>query len=416
MRRFTLFTELLNTAFSSIMRHKSRAFLTVLGIIIGVTTVIAMVGVTEGINVSFQKQMEELGSNIINVSKVEPGIRLGRPPKELRMRKNLTLEDLKAIEKLPSIESAVGQLSMFERGLVRSKFNTSRGIVLVGVTHDYLDVVKINLIGGRFFTEPEERSKANVTILGADVATNLFPGVDPIGKKLHIGNTTYTVIGVMEKRGSFMGQSQDNYVVIPLTTLIKKYPAAKKRLWGGLHIMARPKSPELLERAMDEITEVLRMRRKLKPDQENDFAIYTQEYINELFSQLVSGVFLVGILIASISLLVGGIGIMNIMLVSLRERTSEIGLRRAIGAKKKHILFQFVVEAVTLSLVGGLLGMFLGFALSFLAKAAANFPAAVTPFGVILGVGVSTMVGLFFGIYPAWKAANLNPVEALRYE
>lgn len=416
MRRFTLISELLRTAISSIMRNKSRTFLTVLGIIIGVTTVIAMVGVTEGIKVNFQQQMDVLGSNMIYVSKFEPGIRLGRLPKKLRMRKNLTLEDLKAIEKLPSIDSAVGQIKLMEQGMVRSKYANTTGVIIVGATADYLRVVKVDLMHGRFFTQSEEMSKANVAVLGADTAATLFPGVDPIGKKFHMGNTSYRVIGVMEKLGSFLGQSRDTYVILPISTVFKRYPSAKRRMWGGLTIMARPKSPELLGKAMDEITEVLRMRRRLKPQDENDFAIFTQEYVNNLFSQLVSGVFLVGILIASISLLVGGIGIMNIMLVSLRERTSEIGLRRAIGAKRKHILFQFVVEAVILSLVGGGLGMIFGFALSFLAKAAANFPAAVTPFGVLLGVGVSTLVGLFFGIYPAWKAANLNPVEALRYE
>jgi len=416
VKRFTLLSELFGTAISSIMRNKSRTFLTVLGIIIGVTTVIAMVGVTEGIKVNFQQQMDVLGSNMIYVSKFEPGIRFGRMPKKLRMRKNLTLEDMKALGELPSVESVVGQIKLMEQGIVRSKFATTTGVIVVGTTADYLHVVRVNLLNGRFFTESEEKSKANVAVLGADTAATLFPGVDPIGKKFHMGNTSYRVIGVMEKMGSFLGQSRDTYVILPISTVFKRYPSVKRRMWGGLTIMARPKSPELLGKAMDEITEVLRMRRRLRPQDDNDFAIFTQEYINNLFSQLVSGVFLVGILIASISLLVGGIGIMNIMLVSLRERTSEIGLRRAIGAKRKHIMFQFVVEAVTLSLVGGLLGMFFGFALSFLAKAAANFPAAVTPFGVLLGVGVSTLIGLFFGIYPAWKAANLNPVEALRYE
>jgi len=414
--RLTLLSELLRAAFSSLMRNKTRAFLTVLGVIIGVTTVIAMVGVTEGIKVSFEKQMEIVGSNLIYISKFEPGVRMGRMPKKLRMRKNLTLEDLKAIKKVSYLGNSVAQIKMFERGIIKSRYSTTRGVILIGASSDYPEVVKVNLMNGRFFTQGEETGKANVAILGADVAENLYPGVDPVGKHLHIGNTSYRVVGVLEKLGSCFGQSQDNLVIIPITTLFKKYPSAKRRMWGGMVILARPKSPEFLNVAMDEMIEVMRMRRKLKPKDDNDFAIYTQEYVNNLFNQLVSGVFLVGILIASISLLVGGIGIMNIMLVSLRERTSEIGLRRAIGAKKKHIMFQFIVEAITLSLVGGFLGMVLGFAISFLAKALAHFPAAVTPFGVILGVGVSTLVGLFFGIYPAYKAANQNPVEALRYE
>jgi len=417
VRKLTLLGELVRTALLALLRNKSRSFLTALGIIIGVATVIAMVGVTEGIRVSVEKQMEALGSNLIFVSKFEPGIRFGRLPRKLRLRKNLTLKDLKAVEELPSVDSAVAQIKMFEGGKIRSRYSTTTGVVILGTTYDYLDVVKLNLMAGRFFTPGEERSKANVSVLGADVVENLFPGVDPIGKKFHMGNATYRVIGVMESMGKgAFGQNQDNYVIIPITTLYKYYPRARRRWWGGLYIMARPKSPRLLQQAMDEIIEIMRVRRRLKPGDENDFAVYTAEYVNELFNQLMGGVFLVGILIASISLLVGGIGIMNIMLVSMRERTAEIGLRRALGARRKHILFQFVVEAVVLSLSGGLIGMILGFAFAFLAKAAAHFPAQVTPFGVGLGVGVSTLVGLFFGIYPAWKASQLNPVEALRYE
>ncbi len=417
MRRLTLLGELIGTAFISLGRNKSRSFLTALGIIIGVATVISMVGVIEGIRVNVENQMELLGSNLIFVSKFEPGIRFGRLPRKLRLRKNLTLEDLKAIEALPSIEAAVGQIKMFEGSQVRSRYSTTAGIVVMGTTYDYLKVVKLNLLAGRFFTQGEEKSKANVAVLGSEVVENLFPGVDPIGKKFHMGNATYRVVGVMESVGQgLFGQSQDEYVIIPITTLYKYYPKARRRWWGGLYIMARPKSPRLLQQAMDDIIEVMRMRRRLRPRDENDFAVYTTEYVNQLFNQLVGGVFLVGVLIASISLLVGGIGIMNIMLVSMRERTSEIGLRRALGAKRKHILFQFIVEAVVLSLSGGLVGMVLGFSFAFLAKAVAHFPAQVTSFGVGLGVGVSTLVGLFFGIYPAWKASQLNPVEALRYE
>ncbi len=417
MRRFTLAGELIKTALSSLGRNKTRSFLTALGIIIGVATVMAMVGVTEGIRVNMKKQLEVLGSNLIFVSKFEPGIRFGRTPRKLRLRKNLTLKDLESIQKLPSVEYAAGQIKLFEGRKVRSKYSTTTGVVLIGATSDYLRVLKMNLMAGRFFTQGEERSRANVAVLGADVVENLFPGVDPIGKKFHMRNSTYRVIGVMEKMGQgLFGQNQDNYVILPITTLYKYYPWSRRLWWGGLFIMARPKSPELLQEAMDEITEVLRIRRRLKPSQDNDFSIYTQEYVNKLFNQLIGGVFLVGVLIASISLLVGGIGIMNIMLVSMRERTSEIGLRRALGAKRRHILFQFLVEAVVLSLGGGLIGMILGFLLALVAKAAAHFPAQVTFFGVAMGIGVSTLVGIFFGIYPAWKASQLSPVEALRYE
>ncbi len=376
-----------------------------------------MVGVTEGIRVNMEKQLEVLGSNLIFVSKFEPGIRFGRMPRKLRLRKNLTLKDLEAIQKLPSVECAAGQIKLFEGRKLRSKYSTTTGVVLIGATSDYLRVLKMNLMAGRFFTQGEERSRANVAVLGAEVVENLFPGVDPIGKKFHMRSTTYRVIGVMEKMGQgLFGQSQDNYVILPITTLYKYYPWSRRLRWGGLFIMARPKSPELLQEAMDEITEVLRIRRRLKPSQDNDFSIYTQEYVNKLFNQLIGGVFLVGVLIASISLLVGGIGIMNIMLVSMRERTSEIGLRRALGAKRRHILFQFLVEAVVLSIGGGLIGMILGFLLALVAKAVAHFPAQVTFFGIAMGIGVSTLVGLFFGIYPAWKASQLSPVEALRYE
>ena len=414
--RLTLFKEIIITALNSLMRNKTRSFLTLLGIIIGVATVIMMISIVEGINKDFQKELEELGASQIYISKFEPGVRIGRPPKELRLRKDFTLEDVEALRKLDILEEVVPMINVFS-GMVRSRWEKTRSAYVIATSSGYLRVVLFNLMAGRFFTRAEERNKADVAVLGAEVADTLFPGIDPIGKYIFIGNNKFKVIGVFEKRGRAFGQTRDNYVVIPVTSLLKHYPGyRKRRRMSDMLIIARPKDPALMEEAMDEIIELLRYRRKLKPDQPNDFAVFTQEAFQELYSQITSGVFLVAIFIASIALLVGGVGIMNIMLVSVKERTTEIGLRKALGAKKKHILTQFVVESVTLSLLGGLLGMALGFGVAYLIKAATSFPAAVTLPGIILGVGVSSGVGLFFGIYPAYKAAELNPIEALRYE
>ncbi len=415
--RLVLLKEIVLTALSSLLRNKTRSFLTLLGIIIGVATVIMMVSIVEGINRDFRSQMEKLGASQIYISKYEPGIRIGRMPKELRLRKDFTLEDVKALRKLDILEEVVPVVHLFSGQMIRSRWEKTSSAFVIGTSSGYLKVVLYNIMAGRFFTKAEENYRANVAVLGADVADTLFPGIDPIGKYIFIGNSKFKVIGTFEKRGRAFGQTRDNYVVIPITTLLKHYPKFRLgRRLSDMFIIARPKRPELIEEAMDEIVELLRVRRKLRPDQPNDFAIYTQEAFVELYSQITSGVFLVAILIASIALVVGGVGIMNIMLVSVKERTTEIGLRKAIGAKNKHILLQFVVESVTLALLGGLLGMAFGFGVALLINRATSFPAAVTLPGILLGVGVSSAVGLFFGIYPAYKASQLNPIEALRYE
>jgi len=249
-------------------------------------------------------------------------------------------------------------------------------------------------------------------VLGSELAETLFPHIQPVGKEIRIGAEKFTVVGVLKKRGSFFGQSRDNFVGIPITTLMKHFPYQLE----NLEIIATPKKHGYLPDTMEQIINVLRKRRRVGFGKPNDFAVYTQETMLDLYNQLTGAAFIVMIVIASIGLLVGGIGVMNIMLVSVRERTREIGIRKAIGARPSDILKQFLIEAVFLTGTGGLLGIIIGFSIAFLVRTATPLPASVTPWSIFLGLFVSFSVGLFFGIFPARKAARLDAIISLRYE
>ena len=413
--RLGILREIVQMAFDSIKSHKLRSFLTLLGIMIGVMTVIAMVSVIQGLNRAFLAELESAGSDLIVISKNDP-IQMGNLSEEERQRKDLTFEDAIAIEEECSLVKAVAvdQIAdFFENIPVKYRNIKSQNALILGMNEKWPEVITIYLpTSGRFLTKSDIQHRTKVCVLGSELAETLFPHVDPLEKEIRIGPEKFTVVGVLQERGSMFGQSRDNFVGIPITTLMKYYPYDPE----NIEILAIPKGHGYIQDAIDQIINLLRQRRRVGFGKPNDFEIYTQDTFIELYNQLTGAVFLVMIVISSIGLLVGGIGVMNIMLVSVKERTREIGIRKAIGARSSDILKQFLIEAIFLTGVGGVSGVFIGFAIAFLVKAATPLPASVTPWSVIAGLLVSISVGLFFGIFPAQKAAKLDPIVSLRYE
>ncbi len=414
--RFGILKEIVSMAFDSLRTHKLRSFLTLLGIVIGVMTVIGMVSIIQGLNRSFLSELESIGSDIIVVEKNEPGIQVGRRSEEERQRKDLTFEDAVAIqEECSYVKAVVASLvvDLFSDIPIKYQNRKSRDAFIVGMNEKQPEVLSVYLPErGRFFAGSDVQHRTKVCVLGYELAENLFPHQNPLGKDIRIGPEKFRVIGVLKKRGSFFGQSQDNFVGIPITTLMKHFPYDRSE-W---EFIAVPTRHEYLEDAMEQIINLLRSRRKVPFGEPNDFAVYTQDTIVGLYNQLTGAAFLVMVVISSIGLLVGGIGVMNIMLVSVKERTREIGIRKAIGARSSDIQKQFLIEAVFLTTAGGLIGILIGFGIALLVKAATPLPASISLWSVLTGFFVSVSVGLFFGIFPAQKAAKLDPIVSLRYE
>jgi putative ABC transport system permease protein len=413
--RLQIVREVVRMAVDSLRGHKLRSFLTILGIVIGVMTVIGMVSIIQGLNKSFLAQLQSAGSDLIIIRKNE-GIQMGRMSEEERTRKDLTFEDAQAVEKGASLARAVAvsiYVSPFETVEVKYQNAKSDNSMVIGMNDKWPIVMALYLPRlGRFVTESEIAHSARVCVLGSELADALFPMTNPIGKEIRVGPEAFTVIGVLSKRGQMFGQSRDNFVGLPITTLMKYFRYEK----DGLEIIATPRQSETLGETIEEITNVLRQRRKVPYGKPNDFSIMTQDTLVDLYNQLTGAAYLVMIVISSIGLLVGGIGVMNIMLVSVKERTREIGIRKAIGARAGDIMKQFLFEAVFLTGTGGLIGVFVGFGIALIVKAATPLPATVSPWSVVLGLSVSAVIGLFFGIFPAQKAARMDPIVSLRYE
>jgi len=413
--RTRLFLEIFSMALDSIKTHKLRSFLTTLGIVIGVMTVIGMVSVIQGLNQSIAGEIERIGSNLIIIQKNEP-VRVGLLSEEERQRKDLTIEDAQAIQQeCPLVKAMTIQLTPDFSRLPEVKYQNlkSDNAIIFGADENFNTVYSVYLPKeGRSFTGAEVRHSARVCLIGTEVADALFPHMSPVGKELRIGPEKFTIIGVMGKRGQMFGQSRDNLVVIPYTSLMKYFPYDK----SSLQITIIPSDPTKINETIEQVTNLLRLRRKVPPNKPNDFAVFTQETLLSLYNQITGAAFIVMIVISSIGLLVGGIGVMNIMLVAVKERTREIGIRKAIGARARDIVKQFLIEAMVLTSLGGIIGILIGFGLSLVIKLATPLPAAVTWWSVFLGLSVSMAVGLFFGIFPAQKAARLDPIACLRYE
>ncbi|MBD3286371.1 FtsX-like permease family protein [candidate division WOR-3 bacterium] len=413
----------LKLAAVSLRYNKSRSFLTTLGIIIGVMTVIAILSLLEGLNRKIKTEFSMLGSQTIFIQKVEwmistPGNRQQLDFEELRKRPNFSIKDAEALALLPTIEVAVPTIDKGVGNLKRLG-NTAQNCRLKG-TAEGGDLTSNWVVEeGRFISREDRLHRRMVCVLGAYVADNLFGAENPIDKTIDVENHRYTVIGVLEEKGTMFGNPQDNVVIIPVSTYLKynRMPRGWRSIWGGLTIEALPKRGVPLEDAMGDVEELLRIRRGLRYDEDNDFGLNTQQMIMSALQGITSTLWIVMIGIAAISLIVGGIGIMNIMLVSVAERTREIGIRKAVGARDHDILLQFLLESVLLAMLGGLVGILIGLGIARLVSALVPFLDAASPWWtVVLGFGFSAAVGIFFGIYPAQKAAKLNPIQAIRYE
>jgi putative ABC transport system permease protein len=413
--RLQIFREVFRMAIDSLRAHKLRSFLTILGIVIGVMTVIGMVSIIQGLNKSFLSELQSAGSDMIVIRKDE-GFQMGKQSDEERTRKDLTFDDVKAIETGAPLVKAVAvnvMVSVFDPVEVKYQSAKSDNAMVLGMNEKWPVVMSLYLPQlGRFITESEVTRTARVAVLGSELADILFPTTNPVGKEIRVGPEAFTVIGVLAKRGQMFGQSRDNFVGLPITTLMKYFSYEK----DSLEIMASPRQAEMLGETIEQITSVLRQRRKVPYGKPNDFSVMTQDTLVDLYNQLTGAAYMVMIVISSIGLLVGGIGVMNIMLVSVKERTREIGIRKAIGARSGDILKQFLIEAVFLTGAGGLIGVLAGFGIALIVRAATPLPAAVSPWSVVLGLSVSATIGLFFGIVPAQKAAHMDPIVSLRYE
>jgi putative ABC transport system permease protein len=413
--RWGILKEIIQMAIDSLKTNKLRSFLTLLGIMIGVMTVIGMVSIIQGLNRSFLAELESAGTNLIVVQKFNPGPEFLLTPEE-RQRKDLTFEDALAIEEeCPLVSAVVVSLvaDIFEPITIKYQNKKTQDSLVVGMNEKYPDIISVYLPEqGRFLTQSDITHRRKVCVLGAEVAEVLFPHTNALEKRIDIGQEKFTVVGILKKRGARFGQSQDNFVGIPVTTLMKNFPYDL----SSLQIIATPNREGLIQETTDQIINVLRTRRKLPVEKPNDFVIYSQDTMIQIYNQLTGAAYLVMIVISSIGLLVGGIGVMNIMLVSVKERTREIGIRKAIGARSGDILKQFLIEAVFLTSTGGIAGILLGFGTALLVKTLTPLPAAVMLWSVFLGFFVSVSVGIFFGIFPAQKAARLDPIVSLRYE
>jgi putative ABC transport system permease protein len=413
--RLGIIKEVFAMALDSLKVNKLRSFLTLLGIMIGVMTVIGMVSVIQGLNKSFLRELESAGSDLILIRKYE-GLQMGRQTEEQRTRKDITYEDVQAIERECPLVKAVAVnvvANVFAENPVRYENIKSDNTIILGINDRFPIVYALYLPKeGRFLTESEVAHATLSCLLGFETAETLFPHTSPVGKEIRVGPQKFTVIGVLAKRGQIFGQSRDNFVAIPITALTKYFDYQK----DSIEIAAIPRTHGTIDQTIEEITNLLRKRRKVPFNKPNDFAVFTMDTILDLYNQITGAAYLVMIVISSIGLLVGGIGVMNIMLVSVKERTREIGIRKAIGARAGDILRQFLIEAIVLTGSGGLIGVLLGFLIAQVVKAATPLPAAVSPWSVILGLAVSISIGLFFGIFPAQKASKLDPIVSLRYE
>lgn len=402
----------LKIALRALWVNKMRSFLTMLGIIIGVGAVITMLAVGTGASQKISDQIASVGSNLIIVfpgSVTQGGIRMGSGS-----RSTLSLDDADAIGKECSAVKTVAPIVNTAGQVIYGNQNWATGIY--GTSPGILEVKDCELVAGRNFLDQDIRSATKVCILGQTVVDNLFGGIDPLGQIIRIKKVPFTVIGILEPKGqSIMGQDQDDIIYIPVTTAQKKIAAS--HVPGMVRsIMVKARSADDMVLAERQVTELLRQRHRSGPNKEDDFTVRNLSQMMQVAEESANVMTILLGAIASISLLIGGIGIMNIMLVSVTERTREIGIRMAIGAKTWDIRIQFIIEALTLSLIGGTLGIIVGVTGSSLLSILADWTTIVSPLSIILAFGFSGLVGIFFGFYPAYKASLLNPIDALRFE
>ncbi len=400
--------EAVGMGLAAIRAYKMRAALTILGVVMGIMTVTGMSAIVAGLNASMARQILSLGSSVVFIRPFMPGENLSE--EEWRRRKGLTRFEIEAISTRP----AVGMITAMEPLAAETiKYGNARvqEARAFGVDQNYEIVHEVWVEKGRFISESDVSRGARVVVLGAAVADTLFPYVDPIDKEIMVDGRRFRVIGVVQKMGKFLFFDRDNLILVPVGSVVKKDPR-----FNFLVADLKPVSPDEIEAALEQTREALRRLRKLKYLDKDNFGIFTQDTFTDLYRQVTGGIYLVMIAISSIGLLVGGVGVMNIMLVSVTERTREIGVRKALGARQRDIRWQFLTEAMTLTAVGGILGILIGAGAAYLIDTFSPFPAVIQTTWVVVAFLVSLAVGLTFGLWPAVKAARLDPIEALRYE
>ena len=414
-------------AFETIRTQKLRSALTILGILIGITSIVGMTAIVRGFDESLRESIREIGPKTIFLAQFS-GISFasGKSLAELLRRPSLTTADAAAIERQGrSIENVVlmlGEGGPSTRGRLHYEGRRTQAISILGTTDNWADVSHIDLEMGRFFTQAEVSHRRRVVVLGQTPFQGLFPHVDPIGKSVRINGQSYAVIGVLGDRPSPGGLNvgQNDFAVIPHSAYQKQFGVRARRSRRGqlqsTMIIAVPREDVPLEDAVREIEDIMRIRHGLRLDDENDFDVGTQDTVLRLWDQVTSATYLALVSISSIALLVGGIGVMAIMTISVKERTREIGTRRAIGARRREILWQFLLEAVFLTAVGGVLGVLLGSGVGMAVHYATGFPVSLPWWSFAIGVGFSGTVGIVFGFFPAIRASGLDPIEALRHE
>ncbi len=403
------FNESFLTATSALFANKLRALLTMLGIIIGVAAVITMIGIGEGAQIAVMERIQSLGSNLLFVS---PGAQRGGGVTVIQFGTSQRLRNEDAeriIQRVAAVEAVVPEFSRNAQVKYENKNWNTR---IIGTVPEYESVRNFAAVEGRYFTKSEEKSYAKVAVIGQIIADNLFSGRDPIGQSMRISGQSFQVIGILETKGQSGFQNPDDQVIVPLST-------AQRRIFGVDYvsqITAKVVDDKRMDEAFLEIERVIRREHKLREDQDNDFTIRNQADIittfqqtQETFTYLLAG-------IAAVSLLVGGIGIMNIMIVSVTERTKEIGIRKAIGARKRDVMLQFLIESVVMSITGGILGILIGIGGSIVITSYGNLPSSISPNAIVMSFVFASFVGIFFGLYPAWKAAQSNVIDSLRYE
>jgi putative ABC transport system permease protein len=433
--RLALFTDIIGMAAGTLRANKLRAALTILGVVIGITAIVGMTSLIRGFDESIKDSIRELGPNTLFVAKFSGlSFASGKEFKDLIKRPVLTVADAKAIEReAPSagkVDVWLGAWMMPSRERAYYKGEKTKELSVIGVSENYAAVNFLKLATGRFFTESEVQHRRAVVVLGDSPAKALFPNVDPVGKTIRVGAVAYEIVGTVAKRTSPFGDNggQDDFLVIPYTTFQKQFGWQRS---GRININGTMTDASAMQSAMiaivpadnatradamKEVEGIMRIRHGLKLDQANDFDIITQDAALKMYDQITGAVFIGLVVISSIALMVGGIGVMAIMMISVTERTREIGVRKALGARRREILWQFLLEAVFLTSVGGVLGIILGASIGIGVHFATGFPISMPWWSFAIGFGFSASVGIFFGLFPAIRAARLDPIEALRYE
>jgi len=413
------YSEIVKHSFYSLKANKLRAFLTILGIVVGIFSIIAIMTIVTIMQSSIESGLSQLGTNTFQIQKL-PAFRSGDPKERAKYakRRNITYEEFVRFSELMKDAKYVAA-ERWKYGLTAKFLNreTNPNIPVIGITPEAMYTNNWSIESGRSINSMDINYVSDVAIIGLDIVEKLFPNIDPIGKEILVGGKRFEVIGILEKQGSAFGQSRDNLILIPLTTFNKYFGQIDPFGWGGsINITVMAESKEKYDETIDKAIGYFRVVRKLNPGEENDFEIFSNESLIEQVNEVTRGVKIGVFAVAAIALIAAGIGIMNIMLVSVTERTKEIGIRKSVGATKKDILLQFLVEAIILCLVGGLIGIVLGIAAGNIAASFIGGTFTIPVLWISVGIFLCILVGVIFGTYPAYKAANLDPIEALRYE